>query len=423
MFEAVCSNSRKICLDNHPKHRPNMAEVVLSLEYVLTLQARNDNVLQTAGKTIIGRIVDKFSFSNNREKAWNLGMDFGSLMPKKHHRGTGFGSLMPKKRKQLMLRDKIFLQNGGLLLEDKLQKAVDSIKIFRAKELEKATKNFAEGMILGRGGYGTVYKGILPDKRLVAIKRFRTSGQSQLDQFVNEIEILGQINHKNVVQLLGCCVETEVPLLAYEYVSNGTLYGHIHDNTRSRGTLSWDSRLRIAYESASALAYLHSDTTMTIIHRDVKSANILLDENYTAKITDFGASKSIPLGHDHELTVVQGTLGHLDPEFFLTGKLTDKSDVYSFGVVLSELVTGLHPIDSERCQEERNLATYFVQLKRENRLLEFTDRQVLEKANAEQLEATCYLACRCLDVRGENRPSMKEVTLELERIRNFNNTK
>ncbi|XP_076925744.1 uncharacterized protein LOC143588690 [Bidens hawaiensis] len=405
------------CLENHPKHRPTMAEVVLSLEYVLNLQVKTNNMSQAAGKTIFGRMVDKFSFAENGQ---NSGMDFDSLMPKKPHIGMNFGPVMSKKRKQLMLRQKLFQQNGALLLHYKPKNGSGSINIFSAEEIEKATNNFINKMIIGRGASGNVYKGILPDNRVVAIKRSRISDEAQMEQFINEIVVLGQINHRHVVQLLGCCLETEIPLLAYEFVSNGTLYDHIQNNTSRQGSLSWDSRLRIAHESASALAYLHSDVTLIIIHRDVKSTNILLDANYTAKFADFGSSKSIQLGdHDHLTTLVQGTIGYLDPEYFHTGHLTDKSDVYSFGVVLAELLTGSKAIDRNRSFEETNLATYFVKAKREDRLGEIVDRQILVEATDEQLEAACSLVSRCLELEGRNRPSMKEVTMELERIRKF----
>ncbi|KAJ0524539.1 putative protein kinase RLK-Pelle-WAK family [Helianthus annuus] len=321
---------------------------------------------------------------------------------------------MPWKREQL-LREKFFRRNLTLITEDKPERL---LKIFSTEELEKATTNYAENMILGKGTYGHVYKGILPDKRVVAIKKHKISDQ-QLDQFINDIIILGQMDHMNVVQLLGCCLETEVPLVVYEFASNDTLYHQIHNKSSGAGRLSWDSRLRIAHESADALAYLHSDAKMTIIHGNVKSSNILLDENYTAKVADIGASGSIPRGHDHS-TIFLGTIGYLDPEYFQTGKLTEKSDVYSFGVVLAELLTGLKPIYTKRLEEDTNLARYLMKAKRDDRLLEIVDHQVLEEATVEQLKKICDVACRCLNMQAKNRPSMKEVTMKLESIRNTN---
>ncbi|PIN19867.1 Serine/threonine protein kinase [Handroanthus impetiginosus] len=267
-----------------------------------------------------------------------------------------------QKRKLIKLRQKFFQQNGGLLLKQQLsseQGLMDSTKIFTAKELEKATNNYAEDRILGRGGNGTVYKGILPNKRIVAIKKSRVMDQSQIGQFINEVVILTQVNHRHVVKLLGCCLESEVPLLVYEYVSNGTLFQHIHSNeTLSR--LSWENHLRIASEAAGALSYLHSAASIPIIHRDVKSANTLLDEHYTAKISDFGASRLVSLDKTEVTTLVQGTLGYLDPAYFQTSQLTEKSDVYSFGVILAELLTGEKVVDVGRSQENANLSGYFI---------------------------------------------------------------
>ncbi|KAJ0587733.1 putative protein kinase RLK-Pelle-WAK family [Helianthus annuus] len=328
-----------------------------------------------------------------------------------------------KKWKLVKLRDKFFEQNGGVLLENKLKTkggfGVGSVRIFRAEELEKATNNYAEDRILGRGGNGIVYKGTLPDKRVVAIKKSQRLDQGQREQFINEIMILTQINHQNVVQLLGCCLETDVPLLVYEFVPNDTLHHHIHDKTKSMGRLSWNNRLRIAHESAIALAYLHTNARMSIIHRDVKSTNILLDDSYTTKIADFGASRLVPLGHDQVTTLVQGTLGYLDPEYFHTGHLTSKSDVYSFGVVLAELLTNEKPLSMERCPDDRNLATYFVKAVKEKRLTKILDHQVVNEASVEQLKAAGDLVCRCLNQVGGQRPSMKEVTIELQTLRKF----
>ncbi|XP_071726948.1 uncharacterized protein [Rutidosis leptorrhynchoides] len=389
------------CLHSDPKQRPTMAKALVSLESALILQEKFNGSLEGAGKTIFGRIADMFPFSSSAENS-----------------GVGFGSSViyytAKNRRQ---RQKLFEQSGGKLLEDKLKAnsglGVGSMKIFRAEELEEATDIYSEKNILAKGVNGVVYKGILRDKRRVVIKNSQKLDEGQWKQVV----ILAQINHQNVVQLLGCCLETDPPLLAYEFISNDTLYHHIHDKTNGMDRLSWNIRLRIAHESAGALAYLHTDARMSIIHRDVRSTNILLDDNYTAKIADFGASRLVPLGHDQVTTLVQGTLGYLDPEYFHTGQLTDKSDVYSFGVVLAELLTGEKPLGIERSLEDRNLATYFVKAKRENRLFDIVDREVAKDASKEQIVAACDLVCRCINLVGVSRPSMKEVTMELETIR------
>ncbi|XP_058211497.1 putative wall-associated receptor kinase-like 16 [Rhododendron vialii] len=324
------------------------------------------------------------------------------------------------RRKLIKLREQFFQQNGGILMKQKISSIdgtrAESSKIFTVEELKKATNNYAENQIIGRGGYGVVYKGILPDQRIVAIKKSKVMDENQVEQFINELLIVTQVNHRNVVKLLGCCFESEVPELVYEYIPNGTLFEHIHK------PLSWltlEHRLRIATEAAGALSYLHSAASIPIIHRDVKSTNILLDANNVAKMADFGASRLVPLDQTRVATLVQGTLGYLDPEYFHTGQLNEKSDVYSFGVVLAELLTGKKPICPERSQEERNLATYFIVSMKENRLCQILEPHVEKEGTLEQLQAIAELVKRCLCVKSEERPTMKEVVVELESLRKY----
>ncbi|KAK9992918.1 hypothetical protein SO802_022621 [Lithocarpus litseifolius] len=329
-----------------------------------------------------------------------------------------------KKRKIIKLKEKFFQQNGGLLLKQQLsnhQKSIETTKIFTTEELKKATNNYDESRVLGQGGYGTVYRGVLSDNTVVAIKKSKIGDQSQIEQFINEMIVLTQINHRNVVKLFGCCLETEVPLLVYEFITNGTLSNHIHDKSLS-SLLSWAKRLKIAIEIAGALAYLHSATSMSIIHRDVKTANILLDDDYTAKVADFGASRLVPLDQTQLNTLVQGTLGYLDPEYMQTSQLTEKSDVYSFGVVMAELLTGKKALSFDRPEIDRNLAISFVSAIKEDRLLQILEDHIASEGNIEQLKEIANLAKRCLSLRGEDRPFMKEVAKELERLRNMEKT-
>ncbi|KAH6789034.1 hypothetical protein C2S51_004040 [Perilla frutescens var. frutescens] len=322
-----------------------------------------------------------------------------------------------QKRRLIKMRQHYFHQNGGMLLQEKLHGrdiSTDTTKIYSELELKRATNNFHDSMIIGQGGYGTVYRAFLPGSGDVAIKKAKQVPK-QIDQFTNEVIVLSQIKHKNVVKLLGCCLETEVPLLVYEFVSNGTLSEHVHNKAKAR-TLSWETRLRIATEVAGVLSYLHSDAASTpIIHRDVKCANILLDHDFTAKVSDFGASRFVPLDSTQLSTMVQGTFGYLDPEYMQTNQLNEKSDVYSFGVVLVELLTGMTALSYERPEEERNLANLFVM--KQDCLFEIIEDNVVREGTKEELMKVAVLARNCLRVRGDDRPSMKEVAMELEGLR------
>ncbi|RDX70178.1 Wall-associated receptor kinase 2, partial [Mucuna pruriens] len=326
-----------------------------------------------------------------------------------------------KKRKVLKLRQNFFLQNGGILLQQRIanqrsSSSIETAKVFTVEELKKATNNFDEGRILGQGGYGTVYKGVLPSNKIVAIKKSKIGDLGQIEQFINEVVVLSQINHRNVVKLLGCCLETEVPLLVYEFIPNGTISEHLYNQGPS-SRLSWITRFRIATETASALAYLHSATSTPIIHRDVKTTNILLDSDLTAKVSDFGASRLVPLDQTQLTTLVQGTLGYLDPEYFHTSQLTDKSDVYSFGVVLAELLTGMKALSFNRPESDRNLSVFFVTSVEKGQLLSIIDKHIIHEANIEQLIEVANIAKHCLSVLGEDRPTMKEVEMKLEALR------
>ncbi|XP_019156099.1 PREDICTED: wall-associated receptor kinase-like 8 [Ipomoea nil] len=326
-----------------------------------------------------------------------------------------------KKRRAKRIRAKFFKQNGGLLLQQQLSSSnedvdvIERTKLFTAKELEKATDRFNENRILGRGGQGTVYKGMLADGRIVAVKKSVRVDESKIEEFINEVVILSRVNHRNVVKLLGCCLETEVPLLVYEFITNGTLFSLIHSD--GEFPFSWEMRLKIATEVADALAYLHSSSSIPILHRDIKSSNILLDEKYRAKVSDFGTSKTIAIDQTHVTTQVKGTFGYLDPEYFQSSQFTEKSDVYSFGVVLVELMTGNKAISFATNEEDRSLATRFLSAMEGNRLFKIFDKQVLEQGKKEDLMVVANLSRRCLDLNGKKRPTMKEVVSELEKVK------
>ncbi|XBJ05219.1 hypothetical protein VPH35_024043 [Triticum aestivum] len=299
-----------------------------------------------------------------------------------------------KQRRAKNLRQKFFKKNHGLLLQ----------------QLISSNQDIAERMRI------LMYKGILSDQRIVAIKKAKIVVQREIDQFINEVVILSQTNHRNVVKLFGCCLETEVPLLVYEFISNGTPSFHVHG--QSENPLSWKDRMRIALETARAIAYLHSAASISVYHRDIKCANILLTDTLTSKVSDFGASRSIAIDETGILTAVQGTHGYLDPEYYYTSRLTEKSDVYSFGVILAELLTRVTPVFHSHSSEVTSLASHFVSLIRDNRLLDILDTQIVEEGGVEDAQVVARLAEACLSLKGEERPTMRQVETTLEDVQN-----
>ncbi|TVU29164.1 hypothetical protein EJB05_20720, partial [Eragrostis curvula] len=329
------------------------------------------------------------------------------------------------KRRMAKIKREYFKQHGGLILFEEMKSRQGlSFTLFTEEELEAATNRFDERNVIGKGANGTVYRGTTKDGETVAIKKCRLSNERQKKEFGKEMLILSQINHRNVVKLYGCCLEVEVPMLVYKYIPNGTLYRLIHGVPRSRGgdsvapapRVPFSLRLRIAHQTAEALAYLHSWASPPIIHGDVKTSNILLDEDYTAMVSDFGASTVAPTDQAQLVTLVQGTCGYLDPEYMRTCKLTDKSDVYSFGVVLLELLTCRKALNLEELEEEKYLSSQFLLMLGEGRLQEILDEQVKAEQSIELLEEVADIAKRCLEMAGDRRPTMRQVAEELQQL-------
>ncbi|CAL8124912.1 unnamed protein product [Prunus armeniaca] len=289
---------------------------------------------------------------------------------------------------------------------------------FSAREISWATDDFYGGRFIRRGGKGIVYKGVLQDKSVVSIKKFKSEVPSRIVSkiFVNEVTILSQIKHRHIVRLLGYCADLGGETLVCEFINNGTLYEHIHEKSEGSSTLSFQLRMKIAVEISAALEYLHSSSTsknISIVHLNVNSKRILLDKNYTARLANFREAKVIP----QDQTQIQGTLrglaGYLDPESKKSRKLSTKNDVYSFGVVLVELLTSQKAFCGEKPKGQRGLAKLFSRSVEEGRWDQILDRKIIKEENLETAKKVVDLAKSCLGLQNE-RPSMREVALKLE---------
>ncbi|XP_031736152.1 LEAF RUST 10 DISEASE-RESISTANCE LOCUS RECEPTOR-LIKE PROTEIN KINASE-like 1.2 isoform X1 [Cucumis sativus] len=304
------------------------------------------------------------------------------------------------------------VENGGTYL---------GVHLFSYKELEEATNHFDSNKELGDGGFGTVYFGLLKDGRAVAVKRLFESNFKRVEQFMNEVEILARLRHRNLVSLYGCTSRSSRELLlVYEYVPNGTVADHLHGKLAKSGKLPWCTRMKIAIETASALVYLHASE---IIHRDVKTNNILLDNNYCVKVADFGLSRLFPLDVTHVSTAPQGTPGYVDPEYHQCYQLSDKSDVFSFGVVLVELISSMPAVDITRHRQEINLFNMAINKIQNSTLHEFVDPSLGFESDykiQEMITSVAELAFRCLQSMKDERPTMMEVLDTLNIIKKQN---
>ncbi|XP_062204799.1 leucine-rich repeat receptor protein kinase HPCA1-like [Phragmites australis] len=288
-------------------------------------------------------------------------------------------------------------------------------RTFTFDELKRITNNFSEANDIGNGGYGKVYRGTLPSGQLVAVKRSQQGSLQGSLEFRTEIELLSRVHHKNVVSLVGFCLDQGEQMLVYEYIPNGTLKESLTGKSGVR--LDWRRRLRVVLGAAKGIAYLHELADPPIVHRDIKSSNVLLDERLNAKVSDFGLSK--PLGEDSRgqvTTQVKGTMGYLDPEYYMTQQLTEKSDVYSFGVLMLEMVTARKPLERGR-YVVREVKAAVDRTKDLYGLHALLDPALGASSSAlAGLEQYVDLALRCVEEAGADRPSMGEAVGEIERI-------
>lgn len=296
---------------------------------------------------------------------------------------------------------------------------IQGVKRFSYKELKLATRDFHPDNKIGAGGFGSVYKGILKDGTLVAVKKLSAESSQGVREFLTEIAVISDIEYENLVKLYGCCVEENQRILVYAYLENNSISQALLGSDKTAINLGWPTRTKICIGTARGLAYLHEEVKPPIVHRDIKASNILLDEHFNPKIADFGLAKLFPDNATHISTRVAGTIGYLAPEYAMRGQLTKKADIYSFGVFMLEIVSGRSNKDSSLPGEQQFLLETTWQLHEENRLLELVDPRLRGDYSEEEVLRFINVALFCTQAAAHCRPTMTQVVAMLSGERSF----
>ncbi|KAJ8572272.1 hypothetical protein K7X08_008783 [Anisodus acutangulus] len=284
---------------------------------------------------------------------------------------------------------------------------------YSLKELEMATNGFRAENVIGEGGYGVVFRGVLQDDSVVAVKKLLNNKGQAEKEFKVEVEAIGKVRHKNLAGLLGYCSEGAHRILIYEYIDNGNLEQWLH-GVGTVSPLTWEIRMKIAIGTARGLAYLHEGLEPKVVHRDVKSSNILLDRKWNPKVSDFGLSKLLGSEKSYVTTRVMGTFGYVSPDYASTGMLNEGSDVYSFGVMLMEIITGRSPVDYSRAPGEMNLVDWFKGMVANRRGEELVDPLIEVHPPPRSLKRVLLVCLRCIDMDANKRPKMGQIVHMLE---------
>ncbi|KAJ1279452.1 hypothetical protein BS78_04G157900 [Paspalum vaginatum] len=285
---------------------------------------------------------------------------------------------------------------------------------YTLKELETATGMFADENVIGEGGYGIVYHGVLEDGTQVAVKNLLNNRGQAEKEFKVEVEAIGRVRHKNLVRLLGYCAEGNQRMLVYEYVDNGNLEQWLHGDVGPVSPLTWENRMKIILGTAKGLMYLHEGLEPKVVHRDVKSSNILLDKHWNAKLSDFGLAKLLGSERSYVTTRVMGTFGYVAPEYAGTGMLNETSDIYSFGILIMEIISGRVPVDYNRPPGEVNLVDWLKMMVSSRNSDGVVDPKIPKKPTSRAVKKALLVALRCVDPDARKRPKIGHVIHMLE---------